>query len=417
MESLNRVSTPPAKLRWPASSRSTHRSLKAFTAASFLVIFALSLATGCGAPGEPVPPSPPVAAPITDLTARQAGDGVQLTFTVPNRSIQGDRLFATPAIEILRGAARPDGSFEPTSFRVVDTIPGSLVDKYLAADKFQFVDPIAPEDTKAHSGSVITYAVRTRLSPKRASANSNVVSLRVFSVPQPISAIETRVTESAIELSWPPVERTSGGESLATPPHYNIFRAELDVAAAEAAKTGNSPLPVGAKLQLLNSQLENKYRDKSFEFGKTYGYIVRGLITAEDAQLESSDSVPAIVSPRDTFPPSAPQSIVAAVLPGLSPRESEGSLLVDLSWSINVEDDFAGYRVYRSEQPPAVNQQDSKGQLLTPELLPTPAYRDTSVQSARRYWYVVTAVDRAGNESAPSPPVAVEVVENSQSSP
>jgi fibronectin type 3 domain-containing protein len=50
-------------------------------------------------------------------------------------------------------------------------------------------------------------------------------------------------------------------------------------------------------------------------------------------------------------------------------------------------------------------------------LLPAPAYRDTSVQSARRYWYVVTAVDRAGNESAPGPPVAVEVVENSQPSP
>ena len=417
MESLNRVSTPPAKLRWPASRRSTDRSPKIFTAASFLVVSALSLATGCGAPGEPVPPSPPVAAPIIDLTARQAGDGVQLTFTVPNRSIQGDRLFATPAIEILRGSARPDGSFDPKSFRVVDTIPGSLADKYLAADKFQFVDPIAPEDTKAHSGSVLTYAVRTRLSPKRASANSNVVSLRVFSVPQPISAIETRVTESAVELSWSPVERTSGGESLAAPPNYNIFRAELDAAAAEAAKTGNSPLPIGAKLQLLNSQLENKYSDKSFEFGKTYAYIVRGLITAEGAQLESSDSVPAIVSPRDTFPPSAPQSIVAAVLPGVSPGETKGSLLVDLSWSINVEDDFAGYRVYRSAQPPAVNQQDSKGQLLTPELLPTPAYRDTSVQSARRYWYVVTAVDRAGNESAPGPPVAVEVVENSQSSP
>jgi fibronectin type 3 domain-containing protein len=70
-----------------------------------------------------------------------------------------------------------------------------------------------------------------------------------------------------------------------------------------------------------------------------------------------------------------------------------------------VEPDFAGYRVYRSEQ------QDTRGHLLTPELLPTPAYRDTSVQPAHNYWYTVTAVDRAGNESAPSSPVAVEIVQ------
>src|SRR6202008_4174202 len=36
---------------------------------------------GCGAPGEPVPPSPPVPAAIKNLAARQAGDGVELTFT------------------------------------------------------------------------------------------------------------------------------------------------------------------------------------------------------------------------------------------------------------------------------------------------------------------------------------------------
>jgi fibronectin type 3 domain-containing protein len=402
------VSTPPARLRWPASRRSTSSSPKVFGVRNFLIISALFIA-GCGAPGEPVPPSPPVAAPITDLTARQAGDGVQLTFTMPTRSVQGDRLPATPAVEILRASARPDGSVDPQSLRVVDEIPGSLAGKYLTGDKFQFTDPIAPAETKVHSGGVIIYAIRTRLSSKRTSANSNVVSVPVFSVPQQISAVETRVTESAIELSWPPVDRTSAAESLAPPPAYNIYRAELDDTVAQAA--GNGPqLLTATKLQLLNSQRENAYSDKSFEFGKTYAYIVRSVITVDGASLESSDSTPAIVTVRDTFPPAAPQSIVAAVLPG----ETEGSFLVDLSWSINAEDDFAGYRVYRSEHPPSSDQQAARGQLLTPELLPTPAYRDTSVQSARRYWYVVTAVDRAGNESAPGPPVAVEVVENSQ---
>ncbi len=115
--------------------------------------------------------------------------------------------------------------------------------------------------------------------------------------------------------------------------------------------------------------------------------------------MESTDSAPAFVNPRDVFPPAPPQDLAAVVLPGDTP----GYLLVDLSWSISVEPDFAGYRVYRSEDP------GTRGQLLNSELLPTPSLRDTSVQSAHRYWYAVTAVDRAGNESAPSPPVAVEV--------
>jgi len=194
------------------------------------------------------------------------------------------------------------------------------------------------------------------------------------------------------------------GDALGvTPDHYNIYRAELNDADAEVANRDLSQLNLNANLHLLASAPDSSYGDKSFEFGKTYAYVVRSVIAVDGASLESSDSTAAIVEPRDTFPPAVPQALAAAVLPG----ETEGALLVDLSWSINVEPDFAGYRVYRSEQ------QHTKGHLLTPDLLPTPAYRDTSVQPAHNYWYAVTAVDRAGNESAPSPPVAVEIVQPS----
>jgi fibronectin type 3 domain-containing protein len=82
-------------------------------------------------------------------------------------------------------------------------------------------------------------------------------------------------------------------------------------------------------------------------------------------------------------------------------------VLVDLSWSINLETDLAGYRVYRSEE------QDTRGVVITPELLLAPAYRDTSVEPGHRYWYSVTAVDRAGNESETSTAVAVGVAKPS----
>jgi len=111
-----------------------------------------------------------------------------------------------------------------------------------------------------------------------------------------------------------------------------------------------------------------------------------------------------MVTPKDIFPPAPPQSVVAAVLLG----SSAGSYVVDLSWGINVETDLAGYRVYRSAGL------GTRGELLTPELLLTPAFRDTSVQSGRSYWYRVTAVDRAGNESVPSQTAAAEIPQPSR---
>jgi hypothetical protein len=368
---------------------------------SLCISFVLLFITGCGAPGEPVPPTPPVAVAVSDLTAHQAGDGVQLTFTMPARSITGDRLLSTPAVEVLRATAKPDGSPDLKSLRVVDTIPGALAERYFVGDKVQFTDPLTPEETKAPEGKMAIYVVRTRLSQKRASANSNIVSLRLFPVPARVASVEARVTEPAIELNWAAVNRTSAGDPLTVAAHYNIYRAELDAGSMDLANRDVSQLNLNARLQLLASQPEQTYGDTSFEFGKAYAYIVRSVLDREGVVLESADSTPAIVTPRDTFPPAAPQAISAAVLPG----ETDSTLVVDLSWSINVESDFAGYRVYRSEQP------DTQGQLLTQEWLPTPAYRDTSVLPARRYWYVVTAVDRAGNESAPSPPALVETAQ------
>src|SRR5579863_4215878 len=103
-----------------------HRPVR--SAPIFYLLFSiLFLAAGCGAPGEPVPPIPPVPQPILDLAAKQSGDGVLLTFTMPGKSTLGDSLPQAPTIEISRGVSRPDGAPDLKSFRVVDTVPGALV--------------------------------------------------------------------------------------------------------------------------------------------------------------------------------------------------------------------------------------------------------------------------------------------------
>jgi len=364
-------------------------------AVSYLPFSILLLIAGCGAPGDPVPPSPPVPVAVRDLTVHQAGDGVQLSFTLPANSISGEKLPAPPAVEILRGTPKSDGLADSKSLRIVYTIPGALVDSYRAGGQVRFTDPISPEETKSHPGGAVTYIVRTRASQKRASADSNAVTLRLFPVPAPITAVEARVTESAVELTWPMPDRTAAGEPMPAITGYRIYRSEIHPSALASPP---QDIPESQAAQLASSQT-NSYRDTSIVFDHTYIYVVHSVIQVEANELESSDSQPVTVTPRDTFPPAAPQGLVAALLPGSAP----GTVLVDLSWSINLESDLAGYRVYRSEQG------GTRGQLLTPDLLPTPAVRDTSVGPGHRYWYTVTAVDRAGNESAPDAPVVVDV--------
>jgi hypothetical protein len=360
------------------------------------------LATGCGAPGEPTPPSPPIPAAVTDLAVQQKGDAAQLTFTVPAKTITGTRLTEIPACEVYLGEFAADGSPNAKSFRMVYTFPGALVSGDIVDKHAQLLVPIAPEEARSHPGQKLAYLVRTRVSAKKESADSNIIALAVYPVPEAVGKAEATVTESAIELRWAAVTRTSGGDPLASV-SYHVYRGQLDPAAdqgaADAAVKDLAHAKWKTKLSLIASSDKPSERDSDFEFNQTYVYVVRSVASAASA-LESGDSTPIAVSPRDTFPPAAPVGLVAAQLAG----DTAGSAVVDLSWSISPENDVAGYRVYRSEADGV------RGQPLLPDFLPTPAFRDATVQIGHKYRYSVTAVDRAGNESAESPPVIIEII-------
>jgi len=167
------------------------RNAAAFRISSFgLLAIAIATAiTGCGAPGDPVAPSPPVPIAIADLSAHQVGDGVALNFSLPSRTVRGEHLPQAPAIEILRGELKPDGSPNLKSFRVIETIPGELAAKYQSDDRTQVVTPIPPTENRASAGFDAVFAVRTRASRKRDSADSNVVKVHVYPVPAPVGPI------------------------------------------------------------------------------------------------------------------------------------------------------------------------------------------------------------------------------------
>ncbi|MFN3649693.1 MAG: carboxypeptidase regulatory-like domain-containing protein [Armatimonadota bacterium] len=93
-------------------------------------------------------------------------------------------------------------------------------------------------------------------------------------------------------------------------------------------------------------------------------------------------------APADTTPPAVPQ--------GLKVTASDAR--ADLSWTANTESDLAGYHVYRSlSQTGTYTRQTSAA-------LASPAYSQTGLTNGTTYWYRVSAVDRAGNESGQSAP-------------
>ena len=349
---------------------------------------ALLLSTGCGAPGEPVPPAPPIPAAISELEVAQAGDGAELSFTLPRKTAGGEQLNEVPAIEILRS----HGNADAKSFRVVGQIPGALAQNFISSGRMQYFDPLPPADTEAHPEIPFFYRVRTRISTKFTSADSNTAMLLMAPVAERITKLEAVVTEAAVELSWPMPTRTSGGNALRSPITFAIYRGELDPASAQAAATDIAKAVWKGPFQQIGKSESNIFRDTGFEFGKTYVYTVRTVTMNGNVPVESADSAAAIVTPQDVFPPAAPQNVVAAVVPGAQ----SGTMSVELSWSIGVETDLAGYRVYRSEE------QGVRGVLLTKELLLTPAYQDNSVAINHHYWYTITAVDHFNNESLPS---------------
>src|SRR5580704_5512379 len=384
--------------RHPGTPRTNRRTRWNREFAATTIFLAMTV-VGCGAPGEPQPPIPPTPAAVTDLVARQAGDAVVLTFSMPGRDMLGEKLKDVPTFEVLRGGLKPDGTVDAKSFRVVDTVPGALVSNYVQQGKVQFTDPVPPEEARKHPGKTLVYEVRTRVTDKKTSDASNDAQVVFYPVPTAIDSLVAEVTAKGIALKWSAPKSIAGGEELAKVTEYHVYRGELDPAVSAMAAKDLAHATWKSPLVEIATVTAPEFLDSGFDYGKTYAYVVRSLILAEGSPIESGDSAAAILTPKDTFPPEAPQNLTATVVPATP----EGTFVVELSWSINVESDLAGYRVYRSDT------EGTRGQLLTSELLPSPSHRDTSVRVGQQYWYTVTAVDRAGNESSDSLAVAAEI--------
>ncbi|HVA16622.1 MAG TPA: hypothetical protein VMV59_02800 [Candidatus Dormibacteraeota bacterium] len=400
---LREPEEPGGMPAWKIAARSISFSF-------FLIFIGALFVAGCAAPGQPTTRRPPAPAAITDLSAQQFGNRIELTFTLPKQTVEGRPLPQPPQIKIYREyiSATPLNStntqVQPSPHLAV-TIPSQMVNTYREGDLIRFSDHLAAPDIRAHAGDQLIYMVRTRIS-KRDSADSNPAILRVFPAPEPISDLQAQVTKSAIEISWTPPPMPGVGALRPISIRYRIYRSNDVNPHPPASVTNANPSASGTAGPLLFGQVAEisspPYRDANFKFGQRYAYYVASIAQYPSAAVESESSTIIEVTPRDTFPPPAPTSLVAA----FSPASASAPPHVDLSWAISPETEVAGYNVYRgaAETGPA-----NRWDRLNRSLLLTPVFRDIPVVSGQRYFYRVTAVDRFGNESSPSAPVGVSV--------
>jgi hypothetical protein len=381
-------------------------------------LFLISLLLGgCASPGEPLERRPPEPAAVTDLTAQQSGNTVVLTFTLPRQTIDQRPLKLPPAIEVWRSftplsPAAPAKPLAPSSLLI--TLPSDMVSHYTEQGRIRYVNALQPEDFTQHPNEIANFTVRTRVSEKRPSPDSNVAALQIHPAPDPIDDLKTQVGRSGVTLLWTPPQKTPVGPA---PPieMFRIYRTEIaPPSAGDDQAVPHAPAPLASIPATLKQQFAKiaetaspTYQDTQTNFGATYTYSVRSVVQYSGRDLESSDSNLASITPRDIFAPSAPQGLVVVFVPKLGETPAH----LELSWAINSETDIAGYNVYRSEQDGAL------GTRLTSESLLTPAFRDMSAVVGRQYFYTITAVGRSGNESPPGASATGEIPAESQQQP
>ncbi len=373
-------------------------AVSGFLSAAWVISLVL---VGCAAPGEPIERKPPVPSTVTDLSAAQSANSVALTFTLPTETDDRRPLKQAPAIEIYRGVGSP-GADARQHMALLATIPSAAVNQYTAQGQARYVDQLKAEDFSQREAIGASYSVRTRASEKKDSEPSNVAYLLIRPALDPITDLKAQITHPAVVLSWTAPQKTLTGS---TPPvaGYQIYRGE-----SEPETAGNTAGPkLKSPLAKIGESDSPSFQDTQFEFGKTYVYSVRSVTGSRPEAVESADSNLAILTPRDVFPPAAPQGLVIAWVPA----QAGARAVLELSWAVSPESDIAGYNLYRGEEA------GISGTRVNTELLLTPAFRDMNVQPGHRYFYTVTAVDRSGNQSPPSEAVSGGVPAESQPNP
>jgi fibronectin type 3 domain-containing protein len=310
-----------------------------------------ALFAGCGYVGPPLPPALNIPKPATDLRVTEVGDKIIVHFTPPEKTTEDLPVETLRAITLYVGPGEANFSRERW-----------------AATAHQYPIAVTANDYEFNgadwAGQNLVIGLRTTGRTGKQSDWSTSYSYLLVGTPLIAPTDVTTVNApDAVSLKW------SGNA-----PRYRVMRAVL-----------TDPMP---KLEPVAEVDAPEYMDRTIADGARYQYVILGIAGKDQ---ESLPSEPVEFSPKDVFAPEIPMGLSAVA----------GERSITLSWSRSPDDDLEGYNIFR-----AVG--DGAFTLLAPKVT-LPAYTDAAVQVGTRYRYVISAVDKTGNESGQSMEATAQV--------
>jgi hypothetical protein len=318
----------------------------------------LAFNQSCGYVGPVVPPSPEIPIPITNLTAVERGNEIQVNFTTPGLTTDFLQVKRLSAIELRAGpAAIPfdAAKWEATSKRYhLPSVPP------MDADDPQPVPLKVSIPVSDWQGQKIAVSVRTAVRAGNHFSQWSVpVNLEVIEPLQPPKVI-AEATRDGYKLAW--AEERPGLR-------YEVLREAHGQATADSVGTAEKP----------------EFTDSTSQWDVPYTYFV--VAKKDGAESLRSDGV--AVNHPDTFAPSIPQGVTALAGPDS----------VELTWSRSPEADLKWYKIYRAVGNGPLEP------LGDPINLPT--FSDRKVEHGKTYRYAISTIDVKNNESEKSTVVEV----------
>lgn len=379
----------------------------------------MGVQVGCGKRADPLAPYVKTPQPPAGLDVSQIGDEVEIRVIAPRSTTEG-RPLPVMQLEWFQGPAAGDFAKGAISLLREDVAPGEVRAK-------RFPRPPA----------AVRFSVRAA-DGKARSAQGALFLFKPAPVPSPPSALRAANTASGVELSWTnpsgaepwptpaaapsssptPSPGTGGASPGATPettPTPTPTPSPLSLEAKALApvnpepKAEASPPPVpgprptstptpsptpptGIRIfrtdgspRLAREPIQaSSWVDPLPKPDEKPCYALR-YATSFKPLVESVPTEPVCVEVKDIVPPEPPGSLVGDL----------GTTFVELSWGASSSADVAFYRIYRSL--------DTGARALAIETQgPVLRTRDPNLARGPRS-YDVVAVDKSGNESAPSP--------------
>jgi len=333
-----------------------------------LAILVVLGAASCGRKTDPLTPDSPRPEAIKDIKAVSRDAIAFLSWRIPVKNVEGREMDPAGIREFRIYRAELGRDRKIPRYRQI-----AAIDREHPSPAEVRNGSVFWSDRTLRYGQVYSYRIRVVSTGGGVSSPSEEVRIApLLSLAQPkhFTAVGG---DSHVLLNWDTVDTRSDGSRYDGFVAYNLYRG------AEKGRFEETPLN---KEPLRTTS----YKDTSVQNDKAYFYLIRAVDSPAQPWKESLDSEEASATPRDMTAPEKPSGLT--VVPGLG--------RIFLTWNENRERDLAGYHVYRSTKS------GREYVRLTDKPVNRTTFSDETAETGTTFYYVVTAVDKAGNESQPS---------------